>query len=92
MFKEISHNDYISLEQWVTWASDHIIGKESKLTKDYLGGTSQDVTKEEFLNFIKKATHKGTPEYRQLYFFLLKCFQEGDVHKVRFYYYIGRSG
>ena len=50
--------------------------------KDYLGGTSKDATKEEFVTFIKKATDKKTPEYRQLYFFLLKCFQEGDVRKV----------
>ncbi len=53
--------------------------------QDYLGGTSKDVTKEEFVAFIKKATDKKTPEYRQLYFFLLKCFQEGDVHKVMLY-------
>lgn len=29
-------------------------------------------------SFIKKAVDKGTPEYRQLYYFLLKCFTEGD--------------
>ncbi len=31
-----------------------------------------------FSRFIKKAVDKGTPEYRQLYFFLLKCFVEAD--------------
>ncbi len=29
-------------------------------------------------SFIKKATDRGTSEFRQLYFFLLKCFTEAD--------------
>ena len=62
--------------------SQSLIASNIKWFQDYLGGTSKDVTKEEFVTFIKKATDKKTPEYRQLYFFLLKCFQEGDVHKV----------
>ena len=33
MFSEIGHDGYVSLEQWITWASDHILSKESKLTK-----------------------------------------------------------
>ncbi len=53
------------------------------LFQDYLGGTSKDVSREEFVEFIKKAVDRKTPEFRQLYFFLLKCFQAGDVHKVR---------
>ena len=32
MFSEIGHDGYVSLEQWITWASDHILSKESKLT------------------------------------------------------------
>jgi hypothetical protein len=82
MFQEISENGYVSLEHWIKWATEHILVKEAKLSKDYLGGHSNDVTKEEFIDFIKKAVNKGTPEYRQLYFFLLKCFQAGDVRKV----------
>ncbi len=31
--------------------------------------------------FIKKACDKGTQEYRQLYYFLLKCFTEGDANR-----------
>jgi Ca2+-binding EF-hand superfamily protein len=75
-----SKNGFISLEQWVKWASTHVCGKEHNLPKDYLGGHSKDVTMEEFVDFIKKAINKGSKEYHQLYFFLLKCFQEGDVN------------
>jgi len=72
---------YITLENWVKFATTHITGKITSLPKDYLGGTSTDVSKEEFLDFIKRAVNKGSSEYQELYFFLLKCFQEGDVHK-----------
>jgi hypothetical protein len=33
LFAEISQNDYISLEQWISWAVDHIAGKESTMVK-----------------------------------------------------------
>jgi hypothetical protein len=58
--------------------------------QDYLGGNSKDITKADFVAFMKKAAQKGTPEYRQLYFFLLKCFQAGDVHHVCTYINICR--
>jgi hypothetical protein len=77
MFKEISKTGYISLEQWVSWATKHI-GEKQKTIKDFLSGHSKDVTKAEFSAFLKKAVNKGTPESKQLYFFLLECFQEGD--------------
>ena len=41
------------------------------------------MSKDEFVAFIKKAAQKGTPEYNELYFFLLSCFQAGDAHKVK---------
>jgi hypothetical protein len=73
---------FITLEEWVKFATTHIAEKvATNLPKDYLGGHADNVTKEEFLDFIKKAVNKGTPEYQQLYFFLLKCFQAGDVSK-----------
>ena len=53
----------------------------TQLPKDYLGGTSDDVSKEEFVSFMKEAVNKGTPEYQELYFFLLKNFQSGDVKR-----------
>ena len=33
LFNEISNTGYISLEQWVTWATEHIAAKASSLTK-----------------------------------------------------------
>jgi hypothetical protein len=47
-----------------------------------LGGHTADVTKDDFAGFIKKATQKGSPEYNELYYFLLSCFQTGDAHNV----------
>lgn len=69
---------YITLEEWIEFAIKHITSKIAGLPKDFLGGSSSDVTKEEFVAFIKKAVNKGTPEYRELYFFLLKCFVDAD--------------
>jgi hypothetical protein len=63
----------------VAYANSHILGKLCNLPKDFLGGSSTDVTKAEFLVFIKKAVNRKSPEYIELYFFLLKTFQSGDV-------------
>ena len=80
MFLEMNtgKSGYISLEEWITFALKHIVGKVATLPKDYLGASSKDVSKEEFLTFIKKAVNQGTPEYRELYHFLLKCFVDAD--------------
>ena len=43
------------------------------LPKDILSA-SPDVTKDEFVSFMKKAVNRGSPEYRELYFFLVKTF------------------
>lgn len=83
MFNEMDSDKsgYITLEQWIEWAVTHIAGKLDQLPKDYLSGSSSDVSKEEFVDFVKRAVNKGSPEYRELYFFLLKTFQKGDVNK-----------
>lgn len=73
-----SEYGYISLEEWVKFAVNHIVGKVSTLPKDYLGGSSKDVSKEEFIAFIKRAMDKKTPEFKELYHFLLRTFQAGD--------------
>ena len=72
---------YVSLDQWISFAMDHIFSKVDQLPKDYLSGTTNTVNKAEFITFIKKAVVKGNPEYKQLYHFLLKTFQNGDVKK-----------
>merc|ERR1719211_770579 len=69
---------YISLNQWIRFAIDHIMKKYVQLPKDCLSGSADDVTKEEFLNFIKKAVNTNNPEYKELYYFLLRTFQAGD--------------
>lgn len=73
-------NGYITLEEWIKFAINHIMGKVTQLPKDVLTGKVADVTKADFVTFIKKAVDKSTPEYRELYFFLLKTFQKGDVN------------
>ena len=80
MFKEIDTDNcgYISLEKWITYATKHIRGKMVGLPKDYLSG--ENVTKNEFITFIKKAVNKNSAEYQELYFYLLKTFKEGDMH------------
>ena len=82
-FKQIDkvNQGYISLDQWITFSLDHIFKKMSELPKDYLGGSSNDVSKAEFIDFIRKAVVKGNPEYRELYHFLLKTFESGDENR-----------
>ena len=75
-------NGYITLEEWIRFAIKHIEGKLPQIPKDYLSASEETVSKEEFVDFIKMAVNKGTPEYTELYFFLLKTFQAGDVNKV----------
>lgn len=83
MFAEVDNTKqgYVTLEQWIRWSLEHIQGKLKNLPKDYLSGSSEDVTKEEFVDFIKRAVNKDTPEFRELYYFLLKTFQKGDVDR-----------
>ena len=69
---------YISLNQWIRFAINHIMKKYVQLPKDCLSGSADDVTKEEFLSFIKKAVNTNNPEYKELYYFLLRTFQAGD--------------
>ena len=78
MFKDMNtaNDGYITFEEWLNFSVQHIMGKVATLDKNMLSG--KDVSKEEFIDFIKKAVHKTTPEYRSLYFFLLKCFSDAD--------------
>lgn len=73
---------YLTLDNWVTYATKHIMGKVEQLPKDYLAGSADNVSKNEFLEFIKAAMDKNSAQYRELYFFLLHNFQSGDVKKT----------
>ena len=79
---DTDNSGYITLDKWVAFATNHIAGKVTGLPKDYLGGTTENVSKEEFLAFIRKAVDRTTPEYKELYFFLLKTFQAGDENRT----------
>merc|ERR1719232_243550 len=69
---------YITLNQWIRFAIEHIVGKYVQLPKDYLSGAAGNVSKDEFIQFIKKAVDTNTQEYQELYYFLLRTFQAGD--------------
>jgi len=73
---------FITLNDWIGFAKKHILAKLIQLPKDVLGGSAADVTKQDFISFIKRAVNKQTPEYKELYFFLLKTFQAGDVNQA----------
>merc|ERR1711953_943560 len=75
---DVKGTGYITLNQWIRFAIDHIMKKYVQLPKDYLSGSAADVTKEEFLAFIKKAVDTNSMEYKELYYFLLRTFQAGD--------------
>ena len=77
MFRDMNtmSDGFITLAEWIDYAVKHIIGKAKGLPKDYLEG---DCSKEEFVDFIKKAVRKSTPEFKELYFFLLAVFTDAD--------------
>jgi len=76
LFKQMDTQNagVITLDEWIEYALDHIERKVSKMPKDVLTASAQDVPKDEFVAFIKKAVVKGTPEYKELYYFLIKTF------------------
>merc|ERR1719150_2591353 len=79
-FKEMDSDKtgYITLNEWIKFAINHIIKKVTQLPKDYLSGSADDVSKEEFIAFIKRAVNTKSPEYKELYAFLMRTFQAGD--------------
>ena len=76
---DTDNSGYITLEEWIAFAINHIEAKLVRIPKDCLGGSSDNVSRQDFLDFIKKAVDKSTPEFMELYYFLLKTFQAGDV-------------
>merc|ERR1712223_997613 len=79
-FKEMDTDKtgYITLNEWIKFAINHIIKKVTQLPKDYLSGSADDVSKEEFIAFIKRAVNTKSPKYKELYAFLMRTFQAGD--------------
>jgi len=54
------------------------MGKVKNLPKDVLGPSST-ASKTEFISFLQRASDKSSPEYKDLYFFLLQAFMSGDT-------------
>ena len=79
---DTDESGYITLEEWIAFAVNHITDKMVRIPKDILGGSSDNVSKQDFLDFIKKAVDRSTPEFNELYCFLLKTFQDGDEEKT----------
>ncbi|KAK2164169.1 hypothetical protein LSH36_68g15004 [Paralvinella palmiformis] len=77
-FAQINNKDqdYITLEQWLKFSMKHIKMKVKTLPKAVM--TGEGVSKKEFLELVEKAVDKTSPEFRELYFFLLKCFVDAD--------------
>merc|ERR1719443_1449695 len=69
---------YITLNQWIRYAIDHITGKLHHIPKDVLTGKADDITKQEFIDFVKKAINPKNEEHKELYHFLVRTFQAGD--------------
>ena len=49
---------YVALDMWIDFALNHIVQKVAGLPKDYLGGSSADVTREEFIRFRLAAKYE----------------------------------
>lgn len=74
-----SEYDYISFSMWLRYAVGHI--KEKATLLEGVDPRSKMVrSKEHFQEFIITAcTSRTTPEYKELYHFVLRCFTESDT-------------
>ena len=77
LFRDMNlrHDGYITLDEWISFSVSHIMGKVKTLGQNHLTG---DCSKEEFIVFIKKACNRSSPEFRELFFYLLRCFTGAD--------------
>ena len=75
---DVTRKGFVTLGEWIRFAIGHIERKFTQLPKDYLSGSAIGVSKEEFIEFIKKAVDPSSKEYKELYYFLLRTFQAGD--------------
>ncbi|KAK2147478.1 hypothetical protein LSH36_550g01005 [Paralvinella palmiformis] len=78
LFREIDSNQdgHITFDEWLEFTFRHVTRKLHLVDKDLLAG--DEATKDEFVAFIQKANDRTTPEYRELFHFLLKCFVDAD--------------
>jgi len=72
---------FIALDQFVEWSYEHIAGKVGAVPKDDVGLYNyQDYTKEQYMDFIKRAVdNPNSYERSTFYNFILSCFVEADA-------------
>jgi len=71
-------NDFVSFSTWLEYVLGHIKEKAAQL-RDVDKRSPWDSTKEEFRNFvICAARSRQTQEFKQFYYFVLKCFTDAD--------------
>lgn len=69
----------LGFEPWLAYCYDHIRHKAATLEINP-SDTAISRNKETYINYMKKAIIKPSPEYKELYLFLLKCFTEADAN------------
>eukprot|EP00927_Polykrikos_kofoidii_P032853 TRINITY_DN2785_c0_g1_i5.p1 TRINITY_DN2785_c0_g1~~TRINITY_DN2785_c0_g1_i5.p1 ORF type:complete len:468 (-),score=95.32 TRINITY_DN2785_c0_g1_i5:359-1762(-) len=87
LFKTIDRlgTGLIAFPDFLRWATEHIHSKISRGAKPWKSGVGllsliQTDSAEDFTEFLKAATSsKSTPEYKDLYYHLLRCFTDADT-------------
>jgi len=75
----------IGFPEFLAWAMEHIRSKTSRGAKKWQSGVGmlsliQPTTAGEFVEFLKEATSStSSPEHKDLYFHLLRCFSDADT-------------
>jgi Ca2+-binding EF-hand superfamily protein len=83
MFKEIDHqkHGFIRLHDWLEFFHSYFGTKLANIDPETTK-SKINVSKEKYMEFMVAAcTDRRTPEYKEMYRFLLYCFQEGAVDK-----------
>lgn len=77
---------YISFKDWLEFTYNHVVEKTAELGARRDASSSRGVAaslgemrRSEFISFCRAATmNRASPEFEQLYLFLLECFQTAD--------------
>jgi len=73
-----SKSGTISFDEWLAWSVSHIGEKSRSLTPE-AAQSKLDTNPQDFQQFLSAACRtRSSPEYKELYRFLLDCFQKAD--------------
>jgi hypothetical protein len=84
MFKDIDHNKhgFIRLHDWLSFYHSYFGVKLANVDAEKVQ-SKINVSKEKYMEFLIGAcSDRRNPEYKELYRFLLYCFQEGDTENM----------